>query len=309
MSSIELTIKNYQIIKNADLIFNPGLTLITGKSNNGKSSIFKAFQQAVYNNPGTSFIRHGQTTSTIEIKHPNYILTYSKSTNGGKAVIQDANGTEQFTKLGSQQLPQIKDITHIDKELNYNFWSQLEKPFLISLPPRQQFDLIQNSPYSLPINNCMDNIIHDRKALQQSQLKHQSQLEIIQQQSNQFKSQLTNLPLLTTLNSSVDTLQSKFDTLHELNNLLSQYTSINITPIQQRLNSLTTIPPVNPNLKQQLDSITSVYTTLTKTVQPINDIHSKQSHIDKSIHHINTILNTYFQVCPFCNRPFDQNHN
>ena len=46
------TIENYQIIKKGSILIRPGITLITGPSNNGKSSIFKAYKQIIYNLSG-----------------------------------------------------------------------------------------------------------------------------------------------------------------------------------------------------------------------------------------------------------------
>ena len=34
-------------------------------------------------------------------------------------------------KLGVNQIDKVKELTNIDKNLGYNFWDQLEKPFLL----------------------------------------------------------------------------------------------------------------------------------------------------------------------------------
>ena len=41
---MKVQIKNYQIIKDANLEFIPGLNVIIGPSNNGKTSILKAIK-------------------------------------------------------------------------------------------------------------------------------------------------------------------------------------------------------------------------------------------------------------------------
>lgn len=317
MTTYDFTITNYQIIKQAHLKFRPGLTLITGKSNNGKSSIFKAFQQLVYNTPGTHFIRHNTPNTTLTLQHDDqYKITYTKSPDGGKYetdTLVDLDIEHQvYTKLGSSQLEPIKTITNIDKDLNYNFWNQMDKPFLISLSPKEQFDLIQNSPHSTPLNNCIQSLTHDRKQIQQSQLQHQSQLELLQRQNDTYNTQLQNLPTVTTLHDQLNSLLPTHTELQQLIQLLTQHNSINLTPIHNRLTQLQNIPQIQSNTLTQLQQIKQVYSQLLRTVKPINDLHSQQSHISHQLDIITNIQQTYFQVCPFCNRPMQsdhQNHN
>lgn len=323
MTTYDFTVTNYQIIKQAHLQFHPGLTLITGKSNNGKSSIFKAFQQLVYNTPGTHFIRHNtpntQLTLIHGLQHPegitkHYEITYTKSPDGGKYDVYNGlnNKQEQYTKLGSSQLPQIKDLTNINKELNYNFWNQMDKPFLISLSPKEQFDLIQNSPHSTPLNNCITSLTHDRKQTQQSQLQRQSQLELLQQQNDTYNTQLQNLPTITTLHDKLNSLLPTHTQLQQLIQLLTQHNSVNLTPIHNRLTQLQNIPQIQSNTLTTLQQIKQVYSQLLRTVKPINDLHSQQNSLTQQLNVITQIQQTHFQVCPFCNRPMQndhQNHN
>ena len=41
--------KNFEIIDELDLELNPGLTVITGASNNGKSSLIRLLRSLIYN--------------------------------------------------------------------------------------------------------------------------------------------------------------------------------------------------------------------------------------------------------------------
>ena len=304
-----LKIKNYQIITKADIQFTPGITLITGKSNNGKSSLFKAFRQLVYNQPGTDFIKHNQSKTTIELtKDDEFTIVYSKSqTDGGKyEVTTPNNNTEVYTKLGSSQLPQIKEITHINKDFNYNFWNQLDKPFLISLSPREQFDLIQNSPHSLTLQQAINNLTQDRKSLQQSQIQQQSQLDLLQSQLSQSQEQITSLPTITGLYTQITELKSQQDLIKSLTSLLQQYNQIDLNPIQLKLNKLKSIPTI-PDLQpliQQFTDTQSQYDQLTKTVKPITDLQQNIQLKGNQLTQVNHILTTQFTHCPLCNQPF-----
>ena len=53
----KISIKNFQSHPNTELELDPGINVITGSSDNGKTSIFRALYWIIYNRPsGNSFI-------------------------------------------------------------------------------------------------------------------------------------------------------------------------------------------------------------------------------------------------------------
>ena len=58
-NSVNLSVKDFQIVKNANLSFLPGLNCIIGQSNNGKSALMRAAKACIYNTPGTTNVRLG----------------------------------------------------------------------------------------------------------------------------------------------------------------------------------------------------------------------------------------------------------
>lgn len=315
MSTYKLHTQNYQIIKDATITIPQGLTLITGKSNNGKSSLIKSFQQLIYNTSGTTFIRHNQPNITISLEFTNpdnpsdnYTIVYTKSHKGGKYQITHNNNTDIYQKLGSSQLPQIKDITHIDKELNYNFWNQMEKPFLLSLSPKEQFDILQNSPHSSTLQSVSTSMVSDRKSYQQSQTQHQSKLELIQQQNTQYQQQLSQLPTITSLFNQITDLKHTSQHLQTLHTKYTQYQQITsqITPIATRLSQLSNIPSLDTliTLHATISTITAKYHKLQQSVYPINDLLNTIRNTQTQSDRITCLIQTYFPNCPLCNQPF-----
>ena len=75
--NFKVTLKDFQIIKKANLEFIPGLNVIIGPSNNGKSSILKAIKSCIYTTPGSTPIRAGQNSYTVGL---GYNRSYSNST-------------------------------------------------------------------------------------------------------------------------------------------------------------------------------------------------------------------------------------
>jgi exonuclease SbcC len=58
----KLSLRNFQSHRETDLEFSPGLNIIVGPSDQGKSAIIRALRWLFYNEPrGTGFIRVGET--------------------------------------------------------------------------------------------------------------------------------------------------------------------------------------------------------------------------------------------------------
>ena len=60
------------------LEFIPGLNVIVGPSNNGKSSILKAVKAAIYTVPGATPIRSGQTSYAVGIGYNGHTVILQK---------------------------------------------------------------------------------------------------------------------------------------------------------------------------------------------------------------------------------------
>ena len=161
-------IKNYQIIKNGEIELRPGITLITGPSNNGKSSIFKAYKQLIYNLSGNTYINQFADQCKLILDNDEYTIEYKKTKTKSSYDIKVVNPetTLHIDKLGVNQIDKIKELTHIDKDLGYNFWDQLEKPFLLCKTNREQFLLLQQSPISANLlNNLFLHYLHNKNSL------------------------------------------------------------------------------------------------------------------------------------------------
>ena len=263
----------------------------------------------LYNNPGTDYIKHNASATTIEFSQDdNFHITYTKSKDKSAVCeIQQPNKQNQlFTKLGSSQVPQVKDTTHIDKDLDYNFWSQMDKPFLIGLTPREQFDILQNSPHTATLNNCLQHITQDRKSQQTTETQLQAQLQIVQQQNQMFTTQLQKEPQISSLYTQINALQETNNTISNLKTLLQNYNKIDTQSTQNQLQKLQSIPQTT-KLQEDFNKYQQVYNLflqLQQTVNPINEQHNLLQQTTNQIERTKLFLQDNFKVCPLCNKPF-----
>lgn len=133
-------IKNYQRLEDITLELKPGINLISGNSNNGKSSTIRAIRDFVFNKATKDKIRHGE--KELEVSLDNAIMN---RTNKGTTY---SINNETFEKVGKTPLNEIinlfniKELTVNDVTIKPNFWFQMDKPFLIDKTAGQKHDLI-----------------------------------------------------------------------------------------------------------------------------------------------------------------------
>lgn len=135
-------IKNFQSHKETRLDFVPGLNVIIGPSDQGKSSIIRAINWVLFNEPrGTEFIRQGASECSVTlILNNGYKITRLRSSSKNRYILTLPDGTQQiFEGFGTgvplevQNAHNIKKVlVDVDAPRAINISHQLESPFLIS---------------------------------------------------------------------------------------------------------------------------------------------------------------------------------
>lgn len=156
--SFYVQIKNYQRIKNAKLEFVPGLNVIVGQSNNGKSAILRAIQTALFNISRESHVTLGETKSAVGIRYNDHEIIWRRDNEAASPMSYRVDG-KILTKLGRGQPPIISDLMGIreveldEMKIKLNFQKQMEYPFLLDKTPSQLFKFIVQSAEE---DNVMD---------------------------------------------------------------------------------------------------------------------------------------------------------
>ena len=165
--SFKVQIKDYQIIKKASLEFIPGLNVIVGPSNNGKSSILKAIKSLLYTVPGTTSIRFGASSYTVGISYNGHTVLLQK---GSKEAVYMVDG-EKYTKFGTTtpepviNSTNIKELTLNGNKEHLNFWEQMEYPFLLDRSPVELFRFIVDSGDDDQITKALKTMVTDRQQI------------------------------------------------------------------------------------------------------------------------------------------------
>jgi hypothetical protein len=134
---MRVVIENYQIIEHIEFEIQ-GITILSGKSNNGKSSCYRAIRALCFGQLGDFFVRSGNEQCRIRLDIDNHKFGWSRGKEAvfyldGKPYTNSARKPpEDFT-----QLLNIKEIELAKFDLAPNFASQFDPLFLVGLTPPQ----------------------------------------------------------------------------------------------------------------------------------------------------------------------------
>lgn len=127
-----LRIKNFKVHEDIKLKFTEGLNVITGSSDVGKSTVFKALMWLLTNRPtGNSYLRWGSEgpvsvtagVDGLNIKH------LKKGTSNSYSIIRSKTDKTTFKAIGTKVPPEVTVLMNLGE---YNTQSQFKPHFLLS---------------------------------------------------------------------------------------------------------------------------------------------------------------------------------
>lgn len=121
-----IQIQNFQIHRDAELQFSPGVNVIIGSSDSGKTAILRALNWVVSNKPsGDSFKSNGTDDTSAILYIEGKEITRHKTGNHNIYAIDE----DVFKAFGQGVPPEITSLINMD---SLNIHSQLAGPFLLS---------------------------------------------------------------------------------------------------------------------------------------------------------------------------------
>ena len=150
---LHINIKDFQSLKKADILLTPGITVITGATNNGKSAIIRAIDSAIFNLGDDSMVRGGQRYYGINLSNDSHNMLMARDNVGKneKTAYQFDGGSVQ-KKVGRGQLEEVSRMFNIREvkmnngtKMKINFWYQNDKPFLMDKTSGQLYEFLSMS--------------------------------------------------------------------------------------------------------------------------------------------------------------------
>ena len=307
-----IDIENFQSHEKTHVDFDAGLNIIIGESNNGKTSILRAMDWVVDNQPlGTDFIMTGKNYCKVRLTYDNdtFIERYRTLKDTGYyrvGVIQNGQETYQeykgFTNnvpvevMNVHQMPKISITKSIETHLNKI--SQLERPFLITENTNEKAAAIGRitgtNVIDVAIKNISSDIATDKKILKNN-IKDREELEAKKKSidisklvslRDFYKKANDKITALNDLCNSGNQAKQAYD---ECNNHIDYETKI-ITVAESTIKEKTQVNEA----EELINNITSMINLLNKYkqfIETINILQDKISLYNKTMKQKTTIDN------------------
>jgi ABC-type cobalamin/Fe3+-siderophores transport system ATPase subunit len=178
LKPIQIRIKNYQSIEDVSLEVK-GLTVISGKTNIGKSAIIRAISGAILNDSVIGMVRKGSAFSSVEVKSEEYEFKWEK---GERGINRYTIGDRILDKVGAKTLDEMSQIgfksVRVGSDEVYPWLATQFFPiFLLDKPGSQvtefisevsRLNVLQNA---INLSNKKKKRLNDQHSLKEAEIK------------------------------------------------------------------------------------------------------------------------------------------
>lgn len=127
----EIRYQNVQPHRQRRLAFEPGLNVIVGETDKGKSSLIRGLRWLALHESASGLITHGETVMKVGVRTPNgTIIRFKDSKESGYKL-----GEEYFKACKTDQPKEVQDLLLLSET---NFQSQFDSMFLLAATPGQR---------------------------------------------------------------------------------------------------------------------------------------------------------------------------
>lgn len=177
-------IQNFQSHKSTELQFDPGVNVIIGSSDSGKSAILRAMLWAIFNRPsGESFKSYwgGDTSVDIELEDKSIFREKGKE---NLYIVFGNNINTPFKAFGTSVPEEIESLLNIS---DINVQRQMDAPFLLSSTPGEVGRILNQAVRLDIIDRAQSNIKSTLKQEKNSLSNTQNTIEDKQEELKKYK--------------------------------------------------------------------------------------------------------------------------
>jgi len=218
-------IKNFQSHKDTELELHPGLNVIYGPSDSGKSAIIRAIRWVIKNKPkGNSIVRKGTRAASVSLYTPNGdFVQHNRSKSVSSYRVNDID----FPQMGKDVPQEVLNLfPFVDENIQY----QLDMPFLVMESPGKIADLFNDVTNLTKADMIGRELDRRRKECNRKYSEKQEEIKNIKEQLDNPKFKILNR--LSKLVDKVDLLQIKRGKLQQrldlIESLVAQYNRLQI---------------------------------------------------------------------------------
>lgn len=304
-SVMDITIKGYCSLKDVSLSLKPGVTVLTGASNVGKSSLIKAVSQTLYNPTGSTFINNELGKTKITVVYNNHNVTFTRDVKSSVGYTID--GVKLDKVVGQPSL--IEDIGFSKGGLVtsdvLNFWEQMGLPFLIHSTPKDRYEILSNGVSGL--EEIRELIQADLKSINIELVKETALLDNLNLDVDRLKALVLPLEKRSLLENTLASVSSIFNTYKVLHQKLTQVSTLvsTVETLSSEINKMSFLTSANEqfslletkvnalkDLNEGINTYKVLYTDVVSLEEKVSKIEEERKVLVEQLHNIN--------VCPLC---------
>lgn len=302
-----IDIENFQSHKETRLDFDPGVNVIIGRSDSGKTAILRALNWAINNKPsGEAFMRHESKETGVRVEFDNG-LWIDRSRRGKESTylrgdVNDGDNADLFKAFGQDVPEEIKKVINFGP---LNIQRQMDAPFLLSFTPGEVGRLLNEIVKLDHIDVALKkaNRLYRDTGTELKTEEERVEGLIGQGKELSYISDMENdLKGLEELNGRIRGLVEKEQSINSISSAIESI-DFDLTDLEwtedaeEQINNLDKKYQRMVELEKGADSINYL-------VEAIDDIDLMIERKDKSIKKNEQELKTIMpEVCPICERP------
>jgi len=245
-----LSIKDFESHRDSELEFSPGVNVLVGASDKGKSSVLRTLQVAIKNEPaGEDFISWGTDETILKLKTTDGIEVTRKKGKSNLYCLKVGDGKEMEFKAFGQNVPD-----EIKKALNLfevNFHKQLDNPFLLTESPGFVADHFNKVARIDKINSTTKNINSAITSIK-------SDIGKLEKDITKFNQELSEFPDLEKIEVELEMLEDLEKERNKIASAISELGNLirRIDLVEEKIEQESDLLPLESEVESLLNRIT-----------------------------------------------------
>lgn len=291
-----ILVENFQSHKKTQIDFDPGVNVIVGRSDSGKSAVIRALYWALFNRPtGEDFISDWGGSAEVHLDFDDGQLARIRNKSFNGYII----GEEEYKGFG-QNVPE--PISKFINMTRINFQHQMDSPFMLSWSPGDIGTFINNT-VDLKV---IDRAIHNIKVIIKSESK---QINAIQFNIEDAQEQLEDFKDIEEIDSILVSLEKKQERIDCLSNKCGDLEELieDIEDVEKRLEKASEVLKAQRSvehlcsIQEEVDKLESVARTLQSLLSAIINLENSIDRYSKEIKNMKEEFHNLMpDECPLC---------
>lgn len=199
-----IVIKNFESHANTEINFHPGVNVIIGRTDSGKSAIMRALYWAFFNKPyGDDYVRTGSKSTAVGVEFDNGLVSRIRESNFNGYLL----GLKDPYKGFSHNIPE--PVSNFINMSQINFQRQADSHFMLSWPAGQRGSFINDTVNLESMDIAVSNI--KRKISEETRL-----IESTSQHIEHMEKELDEFEDLEEIEVLIENLERKQNRLNDL---------------------------------------------------------------------------------------------